>query len=182
MPNNFSLDEPSPINNDDPDSQNRPLLTRLSMHDETSNAQTFTNYTQDHPECMICLEPYKIGQYVTILSLCRPRPHVYHNFCIWGRIFDMGFHKSGRHIVLSCPVCAVRFHLLDIVNEDVPATRKLNQRVSEQGARIFATQPPASRVNAPALRHMPHISVRRGTMIAHTTNHPLQPSSTPRTT
>ena len=96
---------------------------------------------------MICSESFKVDQTVTMLKHCKPRSHFFHNFCVWGLVYNRGIH-TGPAFVPSCPMCSRRFHSLDIIHIGIPDRRKLKERISSQAARILADQPPDSRLAA----------------------------------
>jgi hypothetical protein len=83
-------DDIGPINNDDVDRRAgvppdvSPPPTRPFLHDQILAAANISIYaTPEKPECMICLEPFKVGQTVTVLKHYKPRSHFFHNFCVW---------------------------------------------------------------------------------------------------
>jgi hypothetical protein len=62
--------------------------------------------------------------------------HFFHNFCVWGRVYNRGVH-TGPAFVPSCSMCS-----------GIPDRRKLKDRISSQAACILADQPPDSRLVA----------------------------------
>jgi hypothetical protein len=60
--------------------------------------------------------------------------HFFHNFCVWGRVYNRRVH-TGPAFVPSCPMCS-----------GIPDRRKLKERISSQAACILADQPPDSRL------------------------------------
>jgi hypothetical protein len=101
-----------------------------SLHDQIPTAANIGIYTaQEESECMVCSEPLKADQTVTILKHCQPRSHFFHNFCVWGLVYNRGIH-TGPAYVPSCPMCSRRFHSLGIVHIGIPDRRKLKERIS----------------------------------------------------